>query len=394
MALFSRRPKDAPDSKGTDAAADAADRDATARPAGAAAATPDGSPGDEVAGSPAESASDAAPAETPGGLAGQTPADPAAPDPAGSTDADPEVPAEPAASVSISVSSYGGLGVGGPATPRLQPRRTARAATKVAPTNAETVAGLRDNVLVREALARLGDGTAPQALLDVARQLLQGHLFLRVKGDARALLAEGSPLPLAVIKADGRQFALAYSSGAALQASVRADGDVDTSAMGQPVLSVLRHVLDGPYEGLVIDQASAPARAVLPRPLLEKVIEKADPALTIKTLLAAERTPDTAAAVAEALTRVPLWVAVGQVEDGRPGLAEGRSEEGARYLEVYSHPVEVAVMGRGDQAAPLLGAQLARALDGDPELSGVIVDPAGPWIRLSRAELAPVFAAR
>jgi hypothetical protein len=345
MALFSRRPKDAPEAEGTDAAAAVAP--------------------ESPAVSPVEAPADA-PAEA----------------------------AEAAASVSISVSSYGGLGAA-PAAPKLQPRRTGRAATRTAPANVETIAGLRDNVLVREALARLGDGTAPQALLDVARQLLQGHLFLRIKGDARTLLAEGRELPLAVIRVDEeRQFALAYSSGTALQASVRADGDADTSAMGQPVLTVLRHVLDGPYEGLIIDQSSAPARAVLPRPLLEKLMERVDEQLTVKTLLAADRTPETAAAVGEALSRVPLWVAVGKVEDGRPGLAEGRAEDGSRYLEVYSHPIEVAVMGRGDQAAPLTGAQLARALDGDPDLSGVIVDPAGPWIRLSREDLAPVFAAR
>ncbi|MGN8551511.1 UNVERIFIED_CONTAM: SseB family protein [Microbacterium sp. SLM126] len=357
MALFSRRPKDVPDSDAADAAPDAAPE--TDFEAGGLTEPQAESPDVEVA----------------------------------ATEPDPAAAA--AAGVSISVSSYGGLGSSAPAAPaapKLQPRRTGRAATKEAPTNAETVAGLRDNVLVREALARLGDGTAPQALLDVARQLLQGHLFLRVKGDARSLLAEGRELPLAVIKVEDRQFALAYSSGSALQASVRADGDVDTSAMGQPVLSVLRHVLAGPYEGLIIDQSSAPARAVLPRPLLEKIMEKVDEELTVKTLLAAERTPETGASVAEALTRVPLWVAVGKVADGRPGLAEGRAEDGSRYLEVYSHPVEVAVMGRGDQAAPLTGPQLARALDGDPEISGVIVDPAGPWIRLSREELAPVFA--
>lgn len=348
MALFSRRPKDASDSDGADAAPDAA-------------AELEAEPTNVTEASAAQIAE---------------------PDPA----------AEAAASVSISVSSYGGLGAASPVTPKLQPRRTGRAATKTAPANTETVAGLRDNVLVREALARLADGTAPQALLDVARQMLQGHLFLRIKGDARALLAEGRELPLAVIKVEERQFALAYSSGAALQASVRADGDVDTSAMGQPVLSVLRHVLAGPYEGLIIDQSSAPARAVLPRPLLEKVMDKVDEHLTVKTLLAGERTDETGAAVADALARVPLWVAVGKLDDGRPGLAEGRAEDGSRYLEVYSHPVEVAVMGRGDQAAPLTGPQLARALDGDPELSGVIVDPAGPWIRLTRDELAPIFA--
>ena len=72
--------------------------------------------------------------------------------------------------------------------------------------------------------------------------------------------------------------------------------------------------------------------------------------------------PRSAPKVAEALTRVPLWVAVGTAENGAPGLAEGRDAEGARYLEVYSHPLEVAVMGRGDNAAPITAAQLvARA---------------------------------
>lgn len=360
MALFSRKPKDDPS---TSESQSIAEPDVDTTPDASAEAHP----------------ADATPAD-------RAPADPTSTDPA----------AEAAASVNISVTSYGGLGT--PATnpapaAQLQPRKSARAATKVAPPNAETVAGLRDNVLVREALARLADGTSPQALIDVARQLLQGHLFLRVKGDARSLLAEGRELPLAVITAGDRQFALAYSSGAALQASVRADGDADTSAMGQPVLAVLRHVLSGPYEGLILDQASEPARAVIPRALIEKLVEKVDEQLTLKTILAGERTDATAAAVAQALTHVPLWVALGKVADGRPGLAEGRAEDGSRYLEVYSHPVEVAVMGRGDQAAAVTGAHLARALEGDADLSGVVVDPAGPWIRLTRDDLAPLLAA-
>jgi hypothetical protein len=217
-------------------------------------------------------------------------------------------------------------------------------------------------------------------------------VFLRVKGDARALLSEGKDLPLAVATAGERTFALAYSSGAALQASLRADGDADTSAMGQPVLNVLRHVTAGSYDGIIIDHASAPARAVLPKELLQRVLEQADPQLTVKTLLAGERSAATAAAVAEALTRVPLWVAVGTAPGGQPGLAEGRSTDGTRFLEVYSHPLEVAVMGRGDNAAPITGAQLARALGGDDGLAGVLVDPAGPWMRLTRADLVPVLA--
>jgi hypothetical protein len=112
----------------------------------------------------------------------------------------------------------------------------------------------------------------------------------------------------------------------------------------------------------------------------------------VKTLLAEERTPATPAAVAEALTHVPFWVAVGRGPDDRPGVAEGRAEDGSRFLEVFSHPLEVVAMGRRDQPAPLTSVQLASALSRDEGLSGVVVDPGGPWIRLSRDDLAPLIA--
>lgn len=338
-------------------------------------------------------------------------ADAAAPAPADAEAAANEADAPEAPSVSISVSSFGGLGAA-PAAPTATPPAVApgapaagesgegagrplpgiRAATQFAPKSTESLPGLRDNTLLSQALAAMANGPASQTLLQVARQMLQGHVFLRVKGDARQLLAEGKQLPLAVATAGERTFALAYSSGFALQASVRADGDAGTSAMAQPVMAVLRHVLAGSYAGIILDPASAPARAVLPRELLEKMVEQADPELRIKTLLGGERTPITATEVAEALTQARLWVAVRSLDGGRTGLAEGRLADGARYLEIYSHPLEIAGMGRGDNAAPLTGEQLARALRTDTGLSGVVVDPAGPWIRLTRDELGPVLA--
>ncbi|MFF2487513.1 SseB family protein [Microbacterium sp. NPDC058062] len=392
MALFSRRPK---------------------KPAEQPPTSPEPAQAEDVAAeiAPDGAVAPSASAEAPATDAPVSEAEAATPD-AGTA---PGAPAEDAAtdaaaSVSISVSSFGGLGVSPaasqpvqPAQPREpqadetvppgpQPRMGVREWMRTAPEQTETVPGLRDNVLLRAALGRIGDAPASQALLDVARQLMQGHLFLRVKGDARALLAEGKGLPLAIANSGERTFALVYSSGAALQASVKADGDVETSAMGQPVLTVLRHVFASSYDGIIIDPASAPSRAVLPKELLERAVEQADPQLTVKTLLAAERTPEMNGKVAEALTRVPLWVAVGVAESGAPGLAEGRDAEGRRFLEVYSHPLEIAVMGRGDNAGPITGAQLAKALRSDDGITGVVVDPAGPWIRLSREDLAPVLA--
>ncbi len=55
-------------------------------------------------------------------------------------------------------------------------------------------------------------------------------------------------------------------------------------------------------------------------------------------------------------------------------------------------PLELVALGRGDQPAKVTPEQLARALRSDDGISGVIVNPAGPWIRLSRAQLAPVLA--
>lgn len=294
-----------------------------------------------------------------------------------------------AVSVGISMSSFQGLGVTAPPVPSL-PAEDRQPET---PRIVETVPGLRDNVLLREELGRLPEKPSPSELLDLARSVLQGHLFLRVKGNARALLAEGKGLPLAVANVGDKTFALAYSSGAALTASIRADGDTTTSAVGQPSIAVLRHVLETSATGLIIDPASAPARAILPRALIERMLAAVDETLTVKTLLAAERTDATAASIAEALTRVPVWLAVNTPSEGaQPGIAQGRAADGSRFLEIYTHPLEVVAMGRDDRPAPVTSAQLAAALRQDEGLSGVIVDPRGPWIRLSRNELAPLLA--
>jgi hypothetical protein len=96
--------------------------------------------------------------------------------------------------------------------------------------------------------------------------------------------------------------------------------------------------------------------------------------------------------VTEALSRARLWVAVNQTADGGLGIAEARSIEGARRLELYSHPLEVLAMRRDDRPAPMTLDQLTHALTADEGIQGVIVDPAGPWIELTRADLAPILA--
>lgn len=287
--------------------------------------------------------------------------------------------------VGISLSAFQGLGAQAPGSAPDDPAPDAAAAP--------SVPGLRDNAPLVAALAALPAQPSPLQLLHVARQILQGQLFLRVKGDAKQLLAEGQNIPLAITTIEDQQFVLAYSGVAGLRASLAADGARDTSAMAQPAQAVLRFALNGTYAGIILDPASAPARAVLSRELLAQLIDQADPDFTVKRLLAGPRTAQTPDDVVAALSAARLWIAVNQPEGSdRLGVAEARTADGDRLIEVFTHPIEIAALGRGDRPAPVTGAQLGAALRADPELAGILVDAAGPWIRLDRAQLAPLIS--
>ncbi|MFV0373913.1 SseB family protein [Microbacterium sp.] len=312
-------------------------------------------------------------------------------DPLGaSADAAPEV-AEPVPEVGISLSTYGKPAGRPAATPPAPADPAALGAGRDA-RPAPGAPGLPDNAVLRAALAALPEKPDNADVLNVMRQALQGTLYLRVRGNAKQLIAENKELPLAVASIEDQRFLLAFTGGGALQDSIRADNGATTSAVGQPVMNVLRNVLAGPYAGLIIDQASARARIVLPRELIQTSVDQADPALAIKNLLSTPRTDRTAALVVEALTTTKTWVAVGPAdEDGRRGIAEVRTADGERRLEVFSHPLEVLALGRGDQPAPVDPEQLARAVAGDPGIVGLIVDPAGPWLQIERAQLTPLL---
>lgn len=293
---------------------------------------------------------------------------------------EPTADAEVVPQVGISISTFG------------KPAPTVTRPPAEAPERSQTVPGLPDNALLRQALAALPAKPENTDVMNVMRQSLQGHLYVRVQGDAKSLLAEGQPLSLAATTIDDKRFLLAFTGGTALQDSVRADGDSATSAVGQPTSVVFQNVVAGPYAGLFIDHATTGARIILPTELIQKALEEGDPTFALKSLLVSERTEATPAAVVDALTRAKLWVAGNTDASGRIGLAEARSADGRRRLEVFSHPLEVIALGRGDRPLPLSGDQLGKALASDEGITGVVVDPAGPWIELGRDELAPVLA--
>ncbi|MDJ1115554.1 hypothetical protein [Microbacterium dauci] len=299
-------------------------------------------------------------------------------------------PAEPVPHVPISMSTYGK-----PARPAAPPAASGPPLPKVpaeGPARTEARKGMPDNTLALQSLANLSEQPENAEILNVMRQSLQGTLYLRILGDARAQLNNGEPLRLAISTLGDKRFLLAYTGASGIQAGVGVDPDTQTSVLGQPAQTVLKNTLDAGYDGLILDHAGPGRRIVLTTALITRSLEQADPEFTIKNLLADTRTDATARYVVEALGKVPIHIAAGTRGDGTLGIAEARGGDGTRYLQVFSHPLEVLALGRDDRPAPITPAQLGTALAGDPGLTGVLVDAAGPWIRLDRAQLAPIIA--
>ena len=291
-----------------------------------------------------------------------------------------------------------------PAAPQNPPRPAAKPeapqerrlplASALPPEQTETVPGMKDNVLLREALTEIEAGATNDQLLGFMRQALQGHLYIRVNGDARAQISEGKALSVAVVRdSEDRQYMLAFSSAGAVRDSVQLEADPSsTSAVAQPVTSVLQQVVSGDFAGLIVDNASAPHRVVFPTELLQKTLEQADVDMTVKSILAAPREQDSAVKVGEALATTRMWVAVNDGSGGGPvGIAEAQTPDGRRFLQLFSHPLEVIALGRGDRPLPFAPEQLAKVLTSHADIAGVIVDSAGPSIVVERDVLTAVL---
>ena len=312
--------------------------------------------------------------------------------------AGPEVtlpdPAEPARSSRPAAPAQASAAQGQNQTaPQTEQNRVLPLAPALPPEQTESVPGMKDNVLLRTALAELQEGATNDQLIGVLRQMLQNHLYLRVHGDARAQLAEGKPLSIAVVRDGERSYMLAFSSAAAVRESVQRETDPSaTSAIAQPVTAVLHQLISGDFAGLILDNASGVHRAVFPVEVLKKALEQADVNMTIKMLLAAPRDQDSVQKIGDALATTKMWVAVNDGGGkGAVGIAEARTADGRRFLQLFSHPLEVVALGRGDRSLPFEPDQLAKVLSGHDEIAGVIVDSAGPSIVVERSALGAVL---
>lgn len=254
------------------------------------------------------------------------------------------------------------------------------------------------NVDLAQALTALAEGGDERAMMHVLRQSIQGKLLLSTSLDGVSDEDKAAGrIPLGVHRdAEGAVFLLAFTSSRELEKTRTADGPVTGVAVD--AVWALRQASGEGYAGIVLNPADGKASAVVPKTLIVRLFGDGRNNDLAKQALAQPREPDALQQLVAALAAHGGFVA-GRAEvdeDGNRktvGIAETRLGE-RRLLEVFTSPIEIAALGRGDDAYPVTAAELAAALRSDEGITGIIVNPAAPWLDVDRAQLAPLLDVR
>jgi len=254
------------------------------------------------------------------------------------------------------------------------------------------------NVDLAQALTALAEGGDERAMMHVLRQSIQGKLLLSTSldGVSEEDKAAGR-VPLGVHRdPDGAVYLLAFTSPRELEKTRTAEGPV--SGVAVDAVWALRQATGDGYAGIVLNPADGKASAVVPKTLIVRLFGDGRNNDAAKQALAQPREADALQRLVAALAAHGGFVA-GRAEvdeDGNRktvGIAETRLGE-RRLLEVFTSPIEIAALGRGDDAYPVTAAELAAALRSDEGITGIIVNPAAPWLDVDRAQLAPLLDVR
>lgn len=271
------------------------------------------------------------------------------------------------------------------------------AAAPAAPADAPGLPAEPDaNVDLAQALKALAEGADERAMLHVLRQSIQGKLLLSTSLDGVSEKDKAAGrVPLGVHRdPEGAVYLLAFTSRMELEKTRTAEGPV--TGVSVSAVWALRQADGEGYAGIVLNPADGTASAVVPKTLIARLLGDGRNNDLAKDALSQPREADALQRLVEALAAHGGFVA-GRAEvdeDGNRksvGIAETRLGD-RRMLEVFTAPIEIAALGRGDDAYPVTAAELAAALRSDEGITGIIVNPAAPWLDVDRAQLGPLLA--
>ena len=249
-----------------------------------------------------------------------------------------------------------------------------------------------DNVRVRAAIAAFAADPQRKAMLDVLRACLVGELLLDVTGSEIDLsdgrLHAGSMLRISSdVGLDGKRALRAFTSNAEV-ARMHPEG-ARYQSIAQPASAVLELAQRQGAGWLHIDPAEQ--TAILSAADIDYALRHPRNDRLSSAIADAEAGRGSRAEVITALAADgPLLLAglleEGQSRDDRPRLRVSKRADGGTALLAFTSAPEVAAREPRDGIIPTTTTKVLEQLQLGP-FSSIVLNAAGPWIEISRAEL-------
>ncbi|PSL38121.1 type III secretion system (T3SS) SseB-like protein [Labedella gwakjiensis] len=258
------------------------------------------------------------------------------------------------------------------------------------------------NTDVASALARWAEEKNAHTFYDVLRRCSRGQLLYDVTGsDIRmegTTVAAGSRIGLRThAMEDGSQYLLVFTSDAEIKRTHPAG--TNTSSIVQSALDAVRFGASESFAGIILDAGAGPASCIITADEIRRALP-ADPgvAVELKEALAGPSLPGRRQETLEALSRAAIvYVPVAQAAPGN-GSAQTDGEPrvsvptvagpgGRTFSAAFTSPAEVWSWLPGVQAYPTSVAHVVRDALARPDRDGLMVNPGGPPLIVTRPEL-------
>jgi hypothetical protein len=263
------------------------------------------------------------------------------------------------------------------------------------------------NTDVATALARWADEKNARTFYDVLRRCARGELLYDATGAEPQVeggtLAAGSTFGLRThVMDDGSRYLLVFTSDAEI-ARAHPVG-TRTASIVQPALAAVRFGVTGGFAGVILDAGAGPASCIVSAEEIRRGLPE-DPGVAeeLKEALAGPSLPGRRAATLDVLARTgSVYIPVEHVApDGspaRPGqpsaprVTTAAGPGGRTLAAVFTSPAEVWAWLPSAEAYPTTVGHVVRATLADPARDGLIVNPVGPPLIVTRPELEALTA--
>ncbi|MGV8894962.1 MAG: SseB family protein [Rhodoglobus sp.] len=254
------------------------------------------------------------------------------------------------------------------------------------------MADLVDNASLRHAIAQFVEKSDQSSYLEVVRNILHGSLLLDTTGSEIAMTEDGSSI------AEGSTFAFREGTGPdgerALFAFTRQaevvrmheDAPAAVQTVAQPAAATLAFAAEQGYTWLYLDPAGPTCGVKLADIEFALKTARND---AVKTALDTDGPTWMKTAVIDALSKGgTLLYAVNETPDGVQ-VRTSTNPDGQHVALAFTSAAEVVVRSTSDSWTAIDVSRIVSDALGE-NFSGLVINPAGPWVELGRDDLLQV----